>query len=141
MARYQHLPVYQTIYSITRELYRLKIKFPKHLKNDLGELFCASGLRCIRCVIFANGSQKKMKALQELLLEVETLWTLSRLAYDLLDGRLRKGPFYFQGFGFRAVEQRRRPLFFRYCRIRQGSSDLLFLEVTLGQPLEKIFPG
>jgi len=83
MARYQHLPVYQTIYSITRELYRLKIKFPKHLKNDLGELFCASGLRCIRCVIFANGSQKKMKALQELLLEVETLWTLSRLAYDL----------------------------------------------------------
>jgi hypothetical protein len=83
MARYQHLPIYQTAYSLTREIYRLKIKFPKVLKNDLGELLCASSLRCIRCVIFANGSQKKIKPLQELLLEVETLWTFSRLAYDL----------------------------------------------------------
>jgi hypothetical protein len=83
MARYQHLPVYKTFYAFCREVYRIKAKLPQALRHDLGSMIFASSLRCLRCVVFANGSQKKLRPLQELLLEVEGLWTLLRLLYDL----------------------------------------------------------
>jgi hypothetical protein len=83
MARYQHLPVYKAFYAFSREVYRIKLKLPQSLKHDLGSMLFMSSLRCIRCVVFANGAQKKLRPLQELLLEVEGLWTLLRLLYDL----------------------------------------------------------
>jgi hypothetical protein len=83
MARYQHLPIYRAFYAFSREVYRIKIKLPKVLKHDLGSMLFVSSLRCLRCVVFANGSQKKLKPLQELLLEIEGIWALLRLLYDL----------------------------------------------------------
>ena len=83
MARYQHLPLYQLTFALVREIYRLKLKLPNALKHDLGSMLFASSLRCIRCVVLANGSEKKSRYLQEYLLEIEMLWTLSRLLYDL----------------------------------------------------------
>ncbi|MFH1263154.1 MAG: four helix bundle protein [Pseudomonadota bacterium] len=83
MARYQHLPLYQFCYALTRELYRLRIKLPKTLKHDLGSTLCSSALHCLKLIIVANGQPDKEPALRSLRLEIECLWTYSRLLYDL----------------------------------------------------------
>ncbi|MBY0471377.1 four helix bundle protein [bacterium] len=83
MARYQHLPVYQALYSLNLKIYRLKLKLPKSLKHDLGQLFFETSVRCLRGVVLANGSANKVPALQRVLLEFETLWVYSRLLFDL----------------------------------------------------------
>lgn len=83
MARYQHLPLYQETYAFSREVYRMKVKLPKELKHDLGSMVFQAALRCIRCIIFANGLKVKQKPLQELLLEIEMLWSYLRLLHDL----------------------------------------------------------
>ena len=83
MSRYEHLSIYQACYTLIREMYRIKIKLPASLKHDLGMQACAGSLRCLRCVVFANGSEKKSRPLQELQLEIETLRTYARLLHDL----------------------------------------------------------
>ena len=83
MARYQHLPVYQALYSLSLQSYRLKLKLPKTLKHDLGQVFFETAVRCVRGVILANGSANKVRPLQQVLLEFETLWVYSRLLFDL----------------------------------------------------------
>ena len=82
MARYQHLPLYQATYALTRESYRLRIKFPKTLKYDLGTSFCSSSLRCLRLIVLANGRTCKEPVLRELVLEIECIWTYARLLHD-----------------------------------------------------------
>lgn len=91
MARYQHLPLYQGCYALSREVYRLKVKLPRCLKHDLGSMVFSSALRSVRLVIFANGAKRKQQAIQELLLEIELMWTLSRLLLDL--NGISKGEF------------------------------------------------
>jgi len=83
MARYQHLPLYQETYAFLREIYRMKQKLPKDLKHDLGSTTFQAVVRCIRFIVFANGSKLKQKPLQSLLLEIEMLWSYLRLLHDL----------------------------------------------------------
>ena len=83
VARYQHLPLYQACYALTRELYRLRGKFPKTLKYDLRTTACASAIRCLKLIVVANGRTAKEPPLRELLIEIECLWTYSRLLHDL----------------------------------------------------------
>ena len=61
----------------------MKQKLPKDLKHDLGSMTFQATLRCIRCIVFANGLKTKQKPLQELLLEIEMLWSYLRLLHDL----------------------------------------------------------
>jgi hypothetical protein len=82
MARYQHLPVYNLIYLLTREVHRVHAKLPKTIKFTLGSGFFESSLKCLKGVIVANGSQSKLLALQEVSLEIEVMWTFLRLLYD-----------------------------------------------------------
>ena len=83
MARYQHLSVYQALYSLCLQIYKLKLKLPKTLKHDLGQTFFEGSVRCLRGVILANGSVSKIRPLQQVLLEFETLWVYSRVLFDL----------------------------------------------------------
>jgi hypothetical protein len=83
MARYQHLSVYQAMYSLSLQVYRLKLKLPKSLKHDLGQVFFESTIRCVRGIILANGGVNKIRPLQQVLLEFETLWVYARLLFDL----------------------------------------------------------
>ncbi len=83
MARYSHLPLYKLTYVLTREIFKLQQKMPKTLKYTLGQMMFESSLRCVKGIIVANGSKNKLKPLQEVLLETETIWTYSRLLYDL----------------------------------------------------------
>ncbi len=82
MARHAHLPIYKSCYVLTREVFRLQQKMPKTLKHSLGMTLFESCLRCMRGIIVANGSENKLKALQEITLELEVIWTYLRLLYD-----------------------------------------------------------
>ena len=82
MSRYQHLPLYDAIYRYLRELYALKERMKKSLKNDLGQALCESGLRSLKLVVFANGSEKKDAPLRDLALEIEVQWAYLRLVHD-----------------------------------------------------------
>ncbi len=82
MSRYQHLPLYDALYRYTKELYVLKSRLTKNLKNDLGQALCESALRSLKLVVFANGSLKKESSLRDLALEIETQWIFLRLVHD-----------------------------------------------------------
>ncbi len=83
MGRYDHLQIYKSAYVLSREIHRTQLKIPKTLKFGLGTMAFESSLRCIKGVIFANGSQNKSRYLQEVALEIEMMWTYLRLLYDL----------------------------------------------------------
>lgn len=83
MARYDHLHVYHDMYRFIREFYRIKIKLPKFVKHDIGQMASLSSLRCIKGIVVANGSALKTKPLGEILIEIEAMWTYLRLLYDL----------------------------------------------------------
>jgi hypothetical protein len=59
MARTQHLPLYQSVFIYTREVYRLRAGFQKSIKHDLGQEVCESSIKLLKCVVLANGSVKK----------------------------------------------------------------------------------
>ena len=83
MARTQHLPLYQSIFVYTKELYRLRVGFPKSIKHDLGQEVCESAIKLLKCVVLANASAKKDPFLNRLVLETEVQWALLRLLYEL----------------------------------------------------------
>ncbi len=82
MGRNQHLNIYQDAYRFCREIYRLKQKFPKIMKYDLGEKLGSAALTLIRCIVVANGSKEKAKPLRAMALEIDSLWVYLRMAYD-----------------------------------------------------------
>jgi hypothetical protein len=83
MARYDHLTVYHDMYRFIKEFYRVKAKLPRYIKNDLGQMVSLSSLRCVKGIVVANGSLLKTKTLSEIIIEIEAIWTLLRLLYDL----------------------------------------------------------
>jgi hypothetical protein len=83
MARTQHLPLYQSVFIYTREVYRLRAGFPKSLKHDLGQEVCSSSIKMLKCVVTANGAVKKAVFLNRLVLEIEVQWVLLRLLFEL----------------------------------------------------------
>jgi len=91
MARYEHLPVYKSAYVLSREVYRVQEKLPKGLRYSLGSMAFESTLRCVKGIVYANGASSKSKALNEVALEIEVLWTYLRMLYDFKG--LSKGEF------------------------------------------------
>ena len=83
MARTEHLPLYQSIFVYTKELYRLRAGFPKTIKHDLGQEICESSIKLLKCVVLANASAQKDPFLSRLVLEIEVQWVLLRLLYEL----------------------------------------------------------
>lgn len=83
MARTQHLPLYQAVFAYARELYRLRLGFPKAIKHDLGKEICESSLKLLKCVVLSNSALKKEPFLNRFNLEVEVQWALLRLLYEL----------------------------------------------------------
>jgi hypothetical protein len=83
MARFKHLEVYQLSYRFTKMVYQTKLKVPKTLKNDLGQMIFESALRVTKGIVIANGSIDKTKTLNFVFLEIDVIWTFLRLLYDL----------------------------------------------------------
>lgn len=82
MARFHHLEVYQLSYRFSRMMYQTKIKLPKSMKNDLGQMAFQSALKVTRGVVIANGSQDKTKILNQVFLEIDVLWQFLRMMFD-----------------------------------------------------------
>ena len=83
MARTQHLPLYQCVFVDTKELYRLRVGFPKSTKHELGQEVCGSAIKLLKCVVLANAATRKDPFLSRLVLETEVQWALLRLLYEL----------------------------------------------------------
>lgn len=83
MARTQHLSIYASAYTFTREIYRIKLKLPKTLKYDLGTEACGSTIKILKYVVLANKAKEKEHHLVHLLLETEVQWVFLRLLFDL----------------------------------------------------------
>ena len=83
MARYQHLPVYQSVYVLCLQSYRIKLKLPKSFKHDLGQAFCGQSIRLLKIIALANQHKNKFKMLEHAAIEHEGLWVITRLLFDL----------------------------------------------------------
>ena len=75
--------MYQACYQFAKEIYRLKVKLPKTLKNDLGQEAFATSLKVVKCVALASRSQDKSRLILRLLAEIEAQWVFLRLLFDL----------------------------------------------------------
>ncbi len=56
-----HLPLCRAKYQFAKDIYRIQVKLPKILKNDLGQEAFASILKIVKCVALANRSQDKSR--------------------------------------------------------------------------------
>jgi hypothetical protein len=56
MARTKHLTIYHAAYTFTKEIYQIKIKLPKNLKNDLGAEAFESSMK----ILNEESSKKKV---------------------------------------------------------------------------------
>ncbi len=83
MAKFHHLEVYQLSYRFSKMIFETKIKLPKTLKSDLGQMTFLSALKLTRGVVIASGSQDKAKVLNLVALEIDVIWQFLRLMYDL----------------------------------------------------------
>ena len=83
MIRTQQLPLYTQTYSFVREMYRIKIKLPKFLKHDLGQMSVEAALGILKGIVLANKSRVKEEYISQILLQIEAEWTFLRLMFDL----------------------------------------------------------
>ncbi len=83
MSRTKHLQVYQSAYAFSLEMYKLKLRMPVSLKHDLGAMIFSTSLVIVQEITIANSSVEKVKPLQKVLLSVESLWPLLKMAEDL----------------------------------------------------------
>jgi len=83
MARFEHLPLYNKSYELLRACFRALEKMPRGHKKSIGERLVESALKQSQLVVFANGSEQKEKPLIQLVLEIENMVLLLRVATDL----------------------------------------------------------
>ena len=83
MARFEHLPLYNKSYELLKACFRALEKMPRGHKKSIGERLVESALRQTQLIVFANGSRNKEGPLVKLVLEVENMVLLLRIATDL----------------------------------------------------------
>jgi len=83
MAQYNHLPVFQTSYQLTLEIYQAARQFPREFKYSLGQILkeMASGL--MNTIVEANSAEEKAESLERARLKLEQIRIHLRLASDL----------------------------------------------------------
>lgn len=83
MAHTRHLPLYAATFGFTKDIYRLKAKLPKAMKHELGQEAFHSAIKALKCIVIANQAREKTAHIARLLLELEVLWVLLRLMFEL----------------------------------------------------------
>jgi len=91
MARFEHLPLYNKSFELLKACFRVLDKMPRGHKKSLGERLVESALKQSQLVVFANGSEQKEKPLVQLVLEIENMVLLLRVATDLKAMSLGEG--------------------------------------------------
>jgi len=83
MARFEHLPVYNRSFELTKACFRALEKMPRGHKKAIGDRIVNSSLRQTQIIVYANGAQNKEASLVKLILEIENKVLLLRVATDL----------------------------------------------------------
>lgn len=83
MARYDHLPVYQSIYNINLYFFKLSRGFPKDYKYCLAQEIKALLTELLDCIIIANNQSEKTDTLKKAILIIERIKIKERLLHDL----------------------------------------------------------
>ncbi len=84
MSKYAHLPIYNTAFSILKELYIRIPKFGKSYKHTLGNRLLDAGQEIVILIIQANNDRiTRLQKIEELRKNAELLTILSRIADEL----------------------------------------------------------
>ena len=84
MARYAHLPIYNTAFSILKELYIRVPKFGKQYKYTLGNRLLDASQEIVLLIIQANNDrQMRVQKIDELRKNAESITILSRIGNEL----------------------------------------------------------
>lgn len=83
MARFEHLPLYNKSYELLKACFCAIEKMPRGHKKTIGDRLVESALRQTQLIVFANGSRQKEGPLVKLVLEIENMVLLLRVATDL----------------------------------------------------------
>lgn len=83
MARYEHLPIYKSIYDLNLWFFKLSRGFPKDFKYGLGQEIRTLLTELLDKVILANNVQDKTTVLKEGEILVERIKLKNRLLHDL----------------------------------------------------------
>lgn len=84
MSRYAHLPIYNTAFSILKELYIRVPKFGKQYKHTLGNRLLDAGQEIVLLIIQANNDKTvRLQKIDELRKHAEALTILSRIGDEL----------------------------------------------------------
>jgi four helix bundle protein len=81
--RCDHIKIFQTVYLLTLEAYRMAGNFPREHKYTLGEKIKQSGHELLDLVALANAARDKRETLNQLGIKLESLRVCLRLAFDL----------------------------------------------------------
>ena len=97
MAKYSHLPIYNTAFSLLREFYERIPKFSKQYKYLLGGELLKVNIEIIRLIIEINNERERkerLKLTKDLIWQCESLNILLRIADELLQLGGRKSYLY-----------------------------------------------
>lgn len=84
MARYDHLPIYNTAFAVLKELYIRVPKFGKQYKHTLGNRLLDASQDIVLLVIQANNDkQVRVQRIDELRRQAESITILSRIGNEL----------------------------------------------------------
>lgn len=86
MARYSHLPIYNTAFELLRELYERVPKFGKQYKYFLGEKILAANVEVIRLILETNNTRENVRRkvlLDNLLWQSESIIIFLRIGNEL----------------------------------------------------------
>lgn len=94
MAQYNHLPIFQSAYSLRLEIYQTTHHFSREYKYTLGQQLKEISAECLDFIILANSQEDKVSSLNEVRLRLEKLRIHIRLSCDLRIISLRKYEFF-----------------------------------------------
>jgi hypothetical protein len=83
MARFEHLPIYNKSFELTKACFRALEHMPRGHKASVGDRIVNSSIRQTQLIVYINGVEKKDIALVKLVLEIENMVLLLRVATDL----------------------------------------------------------
>jgi hypothetical protein len=96
MARYDHLPIYKSIYDINLYFFQLARGFPKDYKYGLAQEIESLLTGLMDQVIRANNNEDKSDELREGLVMVERIKLKTRLLHDLKVMKVGSYKFFFE---------------------------------------------
>lgn len=83
MAKYLHLPLYQTAYKLMLELLYTTKNYPKEFKYSIGEKIQNNVIEIIIDIYKANSARNKIIHIKDILEKVQVVDLLLRISFDM----------------------------------------------------------